>query len=556
MKNILITIFLVIIASSVISQDKTRKALTFIFLNNGNGKRIDKIEELIKNKDLYKTLPTIYDSNKLEHISLNYNPAKFSKSENIENITKLLNERRIPNKIVDYIFNEENGKWSYNRLFKRAKYNMTDADYKRFEATYASQNTDIDRTLVLPTLQNNYIIVYEYLEPKTSSEINAVTEKKQNHWGISSYIGVFVFKIHIDNSVFNLWVDNSMKKEEIDNIVNKRQLHTYKIELISSFTVYNSIGQSLEKYDSESEPEYKKRIKEIKSTPELSYIENLASRTFQSIQSDLKFDYGYRIFKTNPISVKIGTKEGVEVEDNFEVFENIDGKEIRCGSIVAKKITFNKHTKISGNMEPSIFRQTQGRKLDKGMLIKKKKSLNGTLGIGYNVPYKALTAYFDMSMADIFNNDMFGWRVYVDGTFTVKKFEDNKEISIEGEDYKTNCFAYSLGAGIAKKLYFMRNFSLMPFAGGVVYQANFNKSGLNDYYKKEYGDTYGMLYSFDVGCRLSMKLSKHAELMFSGSYSPLEYKDDKTFGEHIENNDNPFHLEISPIKLSLTLNYW
>lgn len=238
-----------------------------------------------------------------------------------ENILKSLNDDKIPNNIIKSILFDSNGDINYKYIFNRGEYNAIDSEIAM--SKLANEGFSLIQNSGFNVLDNIHIIIYEeYLQ-------NEVLFKRFKY-------RAYLYKILIDkNSFWNEVIDKTNNKLILEKLDN----YKFDLELVAKKSS-NKIERSFYKLGSIYKPLL------VKSN----------------------------ILLTSPISAKIGTKEGLRVNDLFQVLENKQTRndsiiQISKGYVRVKSLADNS-TKSNGKSNSSTFYKTFSGSLDKGMILR------------------------------------------------------------------------------------------------------------------------------------------------------------------------------------------
>lgn len=236
-------------------------------------------------------------------------------------INNSLIENKIPNKIISSLLFYPNGKINYEYIFNRGEYNAIDAEVAL--SNLAKEGNSLIQNSGFEVLDNIHIIIYD------EYEVN---------YGIFSRIKyrAYLYKIRINKE--NFW------SEVIDSNTNK--LSVEKL---------NNLNLTLD-------------LVATRSSNNIQRSFNKLGRVYKSSRVTAN------IIGTNPITAKIGTKEGLRVNDLFQVLEN---KQNNKGNIVQiskgyvrVKTLANNLGKSNGNSKSSTFYKTFSGSLDNGMILR------------------------------------------------------------------------------------------------------------------------------------------------------------------------------------------
>ncbi len=294
--------------------------------------------------------------------------------------------------------------------------------------------------------------------------------------------------------------------------------------------------------------------------------------------------FNYKGFPFPRAWAKLGTKEGMEPDDRYFVYEYVAGEgdtvvKKRRGVLRASHIV-NNDSFSSGGTDPSRFVQTAGWGLGKGMLIQQEPDVGlgislGWLGHGSDAQY--LNAQLEMRISKALGLSP-AWYLYGDagintgsGTTGQDEIEDLKVVHEDGDSatYETDIQVNGYGAGIRKEFYFMHHFQFAPYLGFRMENSRFTTDSLDQYVKDEI-EGYGKTWTIDAGARVGINLTYWLKLTGSVGFSPLSYGAENTFFGKTPNpetdaegaltipvlrekEENPFYQERNDLKWSLML---
>jgi hypothetical protein len=150
---------------------------------------------------------------------------------------------------------------------------------------------------------------------------------------------------------------------------------------------------------------------------------------------------------------------------------------------------------------------------------------------------------------------------------------DQPNLNFAGIEYPSDCRLVTLGGGIAQEFLFNNRWSVMPFIGLRNEYVSFKSSALADAIGnsglQRYADNamtipvgpavnnaYGDASSFDIGCRLGIRLGKRFYLMSTIGYSPIHFDTgDTMFGQYWGQAPyfNPYWVKRNPSRYELAL---
>ena len=302
--------------------------------------------------------------------------------------------------VADQWSRDSEGNFDYEALMKAAAYSATDADALKSSAS--ADKGQVYTAIADKLLAKNYIITYtikqtqtmqEYYDAqdKSGQETAAITKKEykpvkrtQEGWKITYAYDVYrlIWNDSIQNIFYNdMYLDNSTttnRNEKVSNFNNA----TFEMELVHSGT---GSAQSTQSNDPEKY-KYRKR----KSMTEL--IQEIApsmqnSAIFSSSKKVEDFKLKVSILSKGPIKAKIGTKEGLYVDQRFFAYEyELDkkGNEIKKKRAVVRAVKIANNDSIAtGNSISSTFRQQGGKRIYEGTLLEMKEDVGLGLTMGY-----------------------------------------------------------------------------------------------------------------------------------------------------------------------------
>lgn len=390
-----------------------------------------------------------------------------------EDILEFLNNEKVAHQVINYLFNrKDNGFMDMEKIHYKGLYNATDQDYIKSSSTKRGINELKDSGEEL--LDDNYIVVIDQLNTRIETE----NSEKYYHTGYVTYLYKIKFDENKLNEIWDCWVDESTARDEINKKVEDFNNILFEVELIDieqnkdisvQQTLYNNAYQEvIEKsiYKSFYEFENKNQDLSLKST----------------------------IYKTKPIMVKIGKKEGVKTDHAFNVYELIGGKDDeiskrKVGVVKAtNKIGDNKNI-TSGDSEPSEFYQFTGKTLEPGLVIQEKKMIN----LGVEIGYTALAAG---GLNIGVEYDMYS------GKNTQLFFDIRTSFSSTG---------FNVGAGVGYG-YRMSNFQIYPLAG-VYYDALLISNLTEEQERSNYA------YIGQIGIKANINIMLPFQLYIHGGYN-------------------------------------
>ncbi len=349
-------------------------------------------EKIIISK--FNTLPMVpkFDEHKIEFPMLSG-----IVTNDYNNSTKMNNYIRLAsNPILAKWWNRDaEGNFDAKYVAARGSYTASDAD----AIITKGSNTDRIEMLGEKLINKSYTLLYEITELITMEEyydkVDASNKKKSDYKpvkrtdeGFKVKYNVYAYKLNFNDSVAaifynNYWVD---AKNQDKNKVANWESATFPMKYISKVSGNLQTTQPKDPKSSSYTSKNKK-----KTSAEL--LEELPEKW----QADALFALGKRIedfhlkvtvFKTYPVTAKLGTKEDLYTDQRFYVYElEVDRKgnqkANRMGVVRAKKIVDNKKI-ATGESKPSTFQQVNGKRLYEGMFMEGKDDYGVIANIGSN----------------------------------------------------------------------------------------------------------------------------------------------------------------------------
>jgi hypothetical protein len=213
------------------------------------------------------------------------------------------------------------------------------------------------------------------------------------------------------------------------------------------------------------------------------------------------------IFSEKPITAKLGSKEGIYIDQRmfaYEIEQDEQGNQVkkRKGVLRPSKIV-NNDTIAVGESLASTFKQQGGKKLYNGMLVEMKEDWGIGVNLGYGILDNVvgginggvelrLARYTKGILPDNINRLLRGWHLNINASFNMfndKNFFGDTTIqnAVFGGSSKGSVITY--GGSLSRETYFTKkgNIYLMPeFGAGLI--------GLNVAGKSEYEINGSSLY--------------------------------------------------------------
>lgn len=356
-------------------------------------------------------------------------------------LVKNIYDQKIPNKILAKILLNDQKVSSPDVLSQRGEYNATDAQV--LKANASKEGASLLRNNGLENmLKNVYFIVTQTGAIKSEYSKTA----KENMYSVSykSYLIQVDLK---DMLATNFWNDfwwNEPNEAKYNNFMN----YKFPIKLISvtesvaatSETKLELVGLKFEK-----KPKTQEEI-----TKELADQTVSDALTTHSANYD-PFKVKTVVYTASPITAKIGKKEGLRIDDRYEVFENRmsetgEKSSVKMGYVRASKVVDNAKN-ADGKTEPSEFYKAPARRVDKNMILKE-------------VPEKGIQLGAEVMFGDGFT------AAGVTADYVTHLFKGNRA-SISAMTFKLDGVddAYTFVAAEAKQIVQLNKLALMGSVG-------------------------------------------------------------------------------------------
>ena len=478
-------------------KDYLRPSLSVIYLDRGESLSNRLIAQMAENG-----IPGKFDDNSVEHNVLSIKgdvSEEYLRQALEEHATKEIMYRWLPE------FDREKGEWSLAVVHERGRYNASDADFISAAASDLGESILKDRGLDM--LNRSYIVVYDFYD---TQKISANDSE-----GYSTNCNVYLY--HLDwsdemRSAFDVNFDNPNAIEEltfpvkfVGSIIGKSNLTPVKI-------TQSNAGSRMS-----DEKLFQAFTKEI---------EKAADVYLTQINED--FRVKSTLFATSPLRAKIGTKEGVTVDQRYYVYErrlSTAGLETakRKGVVRATSKIVKNDTIASGEGGTTKFYQTYGLKLHEGMTMQQK----ADWGVGITA-----RGGTDISILGEFSVGMwlgkllpsmqnlkvpYGSKMYIrlDVPLSPMQDENGNKYLNEEEEMLNLMFA----VGISKDFYFARQISFTPFVGVTsLIQTESTKDKIEELSEQLNKSTSNI----EIGANLSFAILDNLQIVGSASYNGLK----------------------------------
>jgi hypothetical protein len=444
-----------------------RNALTIVILDN-NCTYISDIKQATDNI----IIPEKFDDNTVLTKCIKSASGK-------DEILSTINQSKLGNQILSTWFSRSaEGDFNMSLIAERGMYNATADDMIKASASKIGMNKIKDAGQAL--VNNSYIQVIEfkdvitmkeYYDKQDAANYNYAkanntqykpVERTKNGWKGSSVS--YLFKIdpaYVDLLFNDMWIYadddpavRTQKKELFDNAN-------------FSFSFVMEVANEAEGTQDNPNPNT--------GLPVQLTREQLFARLVNSgIKASLyEFETKYEPFRVKtalqtrkPLQAKIGTKEGIGVDQRFFVLENImnskgEIKSKRQGVILVKKVENNSVVATASNIPMSKFYQTAGKRLEPGMTMQQRNDYG--VGLSMGAGGGALGGFYMKAEGNLatISRMLPG----IENLIKVTQLKVFGSVAFDAKDYTTfdETTFTRVQLGISKGFYFMRNFSIAPF---------------------------------------------------------------------------------------------
>lgn len=483
-------------------------------------------EEVLINKFKNIELNSKFDNHKIDYPYLsNVAPADLQKMQKIMNYLQ-----GASNPVIAKWWNrDEEGNFNFLYVAERGQYTATDAD----AMISRSSNTDRIEMLGEQLIDKSYILIYEITEFYTMEDyynrIDAQNRKNTNYTpvkrtdeGFITSYNVYAYKVSFNDSVSanfysEYWVD---KKNHDNQKVAKWASATFPVNYaaMASGTV-----RSTQPKDPKNVVYLTKKKKTGNELIEDMPFEIQSNAIFELSKKIEDFRLKVTVYKTYPVKAKLGTKEGLYMDQRFYVYEielekNGNKKTNRMGIVRAKLISDNKKI-ATGESKPSEFQQVNGKTLYEGMFMESKEDYGIIADIGVNSASNNafggfyIGADFRISKYTNISGLHLGIDISLNSMKNVNPGIFNK-LGLYNDDISGNTSA--IAVNLSKELYFSNtgNYYIRPAVGIGVYTYTFkeiNGYDIPDNLKKDY--TWSSYY-IPVSCGIGWNFMPAASIEY------------------------------------------
>ena len=355
------------------SQDNSsysRSSMTILFVKHASS-----------NSNIYNSaksihVPSKYDDNTFGDntlsVPISMTPDLTNLSGRGNSIYMAIKSQKVVNNIIKEIFTDKKtGLISLEKIFERGEYGATDADYIAAMNSHLKDAALKDKGVDM--LKNVYFQVFDI------QGYNVTGEKTKTHTINGT---VYLYKVDIDSilTTGEFWNMIDLEKPDVSkqNMLNS---YNFSIKEISKGDFYSST-QNVKNVNSSAlvsnllkkKDEAKEETLVYKTEDEINYdlLDNCVTSSQVKWEKNVDaFKAKFPVFTADPLAIKVGQKEGLEIDHLYEITENrMDEKGVislkHIGWVRAKSVV-NNRAKADGKTQPSIFYKVACGKVEKGM---------------------------------------------------------------------------------------------------------------------------------------------------------------------------------------------
>ncbi len=376
-----------------------------------------------------------------------------------QHILQQLNENQYPREIISFWYNrKENGLMDMELIHKRGMMNATVEEVMRNQATTRGNLALMDYGNRL--IERSYIIALDFTELKRV--------KADDYEGFSGQLRASLFRINLSEAerglIYDAWV---LPGDSREDAAAKQALYN---QLSPDLQYITSVSTSASAYNYK-EHTFLGQITSSRSDDQL--IASLTQRAYDQMLTELERNYTdfnvvTPLHSVRPLAARIGKKEGLRVDQRFFVYEHRYDRttgqivETRRGVIRAGSEISDNRGEAMSEMEPSIFYQTSGRRLQEGFVLQQQNDLGIELRFDYsNAEMGGFTAELGASVGRFFGIPAF----YLSGMvgFDAGSYD---YLADDGQTFAEEDFSFlQYGISLAKGYHFVRNFEIRPHFG-------------------------------------------------------------------------------------------
>jgi hypothetical protein len=431
------------VTSNAPLREYLRPSLTTIYIDRGEPLSQRIIEQMVK-----KGISGKFNDNSIERNVLTIDKDQKFTSENMRQIL----EEDVAREVIRCwfpVFDTTMNEFSTHVVAERGLYNASDADI--IAARAAHMNLEDIKTKGLDLIGRSYILVYDIYNAKRLQD-----DEKE---GYQADCDVYLYHMDWEDETVDGFYERFSDPNGIDSSY-------FPVVHIASFVEAKELIGI--KISQSSQGDFLRLSDEKLFTKFVAEIEKKAEVYLTKVNEDFKVKS--TLFAVSPLRAKIGTKEGVKVDQRYFVYEirqNDAGDQstVRKGVMRATSKIAKNDTVATGQGPSTVFYQTYGKILRPGMLIQQQPDWGTgySLLVGTDFQFLVeLSAVMWMAKYIPALDDVrfpYGTKLYIKYSYPFGKME------IEGIKLDENISSGFLGFGLSKDFYFAHYFSATPYLG-------------------------------------------------------------------------------------------
>lgn len=411
---------------------------------------------------------------------------------------------------------DSRGNFSMDEITKAAMYSATDG--QALTSGASKDNMKVYTEIADNLLKSCFIVAYDFAEIQTYEQYYDAQDAKrrkaaekakttftpvartQEGWVVKYNCQIYklTWNDSISNIFYNdLWVDQSTGGDRAERL-NKFNQFVFPLE-----RVYGNFLPEMTISSQSNDPKTYESglIKRLSMEELLSRVPELMQDNviFKSSKKIDEFKMRAAIFNSYPTQAKLGSKEGLYIDQRFFVYSiklNKKGNEKKVREAVVRAYEVSNNSKVAtGDMVPSNFRQQGGKNIYSGYLLEMKEDRGIDIMLGTNIgngmsngfylglDYRlsALTKksmptlkavrgfYFSLGISATTQTGIQLFELTENGKDYINNADPTLLPVIEQEyaDLKYDCSSFGLYAGLSKELYLTKRgrISLSPELG-------------------------------------------------------------------------------------------
>ncbi len=435
-----------------------------------------------------------FDDNNVETGFINAMP-------NVQSIQQELTKKKVASQIISKWFMRDtaSGKLNMTIIHERGMYNATDDEIIKASATKIglANLKDAGESLI----NRSYIMVLEFYNIETMRQVYNKREIKKkagaeimnknyqpvrrvkNGW-VGNVRG-YLYRLNFNDSVMSVFYDQLWIYDDDDEETQKAKKAkfdeiAFPMEFVAQ-VMGSADGSQYNANHPMAPPTQHTRVQLFQKMINTG----LSSCLFKTEKILESFRVKAPVYKTHPISAKVGKKEGLKTDHRYfvmETYQNSKGNTVskRKAVVRVKKAIDNNKVATGKSTDFTTFYQTAGQRVDAGMVLHQRNDFGTGLSGGISIgEIGGGWAKLEQNVALLIpgNADIGITQLKIFGSIGYEN--KNYNVLNEGTNYDLTFLRWQ--AGISKGFYFARRFSLAPFI------AFGSESGSNSQMNSDFG---------------------------------------------------------------------